>query len=269
LNALGGSTNTGTTNADLTNTNTNTDTNTNTNVSTSILGQLQTAANPTPATATSSTTTVPIFQGLSGASGDIELSPNGATIVGSAVDTSGNSAVAGFYGGDTLGTAQPQNLAAQLCQSRPWASSIVSYVIPASFFDGLCEWQGYQVGTPVTTAPVQQTVTLTQQAPAPVVATTKATTTVATTTTTSTVTPQVQIWAVPASVPLDTRTSIFWNTQGVTSCTETSPDGSFTQKTLSGGAATVPLTGATTYSISCLAPNGSPVTGYVTVNLSI
>lgn len=254
LNALGGST--GSTDTS------NTNTNTNTNLVTPLLGQLQTAAG-TVAASTTSTTTIPTFLGLSGASGDIQLLPNGATIIGSEVDTSGNSAVAGFYGGDTFGTGQPQGLAAQLCESRPWASSVVSYVIPASFFDGLCQWQGYQVGTPPAAAQVQQTVTLTQQTPAPVAATTTPVTT------TSVIAPQVQIWAVPASVALDTRASIFWNTQGVTNCTETSPDGSFTENTLSGGAATVPLTGATTYTISCLDSNNNPVTGYVTVNLSI
>jgi hypothetical protein len=79
----------------------------------------------------------------------------------------------------------------------------------------------------------------------------------------------VDIWAVPAAVPLGARTTIFWNTQGVTNCTETSPDGSFNQNSLSGGAATVPITGATTFSISCDAPDGSHVTGYVVVNLAI
>ncbi|MDP2649104.1 MAG: hypothetical protein Q8P19_04390, partial [bacterium] len=62
---------------------------------------------------------------------------------------------------------------------------------------------------------------------------------------------------------------IFWNAQGVTECTETSPDGSFNHTTLSGGAATVPLVRATTFTISCLVPDGSYVSSYVTVNISI
>jgi hypothetical protein len=105
----------------------------------------------------------------------------------------------------------------------------------------------------------QQTQTQTVAQPAP--------TSSAATTTTSTPA-QAQIWAVPASVPLGARTSVFWNTQGVTNCTETSPDGSFTENSLSGAAATVPLTGATTFTISCVDPSGNPVTNYVTVEIS-
>jgi len=81
--------------------------------------------------------------------------------------------------------------------------------------------------------------------------------------------PSVSIWAVPPSVPSGARASIYWNTQGVTQCSETSSDGSFIQITLSGGAATAPLTSATTtFTISCLAPDGSHVIGntFVTVN---
>jgi hypothetical protein len=194
-----------------------------------------------------------------GISGNIQLLDNGGTILGGNVDTTNNTVTAGFYGSDTFGS-QPQGVIAGLCQSRPWASSVLSYVLPASFFDGLCAMNGYQVGTPVPVpAPV---VTVTQSAPAPVASSTP-------TTPVSTVTPSVSIWAVPASVPLGSRTSIFWSSQGVTSCLVTSPDGSFSQNSLSGGASTVALTGATTYTMSCLAPDGSHVTGYTTVNLSI
>jgi hypothetical protein len=79
--------------------------------------------------------------------------------------------------------------------------------------------------------------------------------------------PQADIWAVPSSVPLGARTTVFWNAKGVTSCTETSPDGSFSQSSLSGGAATVPLSGPTTYTISCTTPAGGHITNYVTVQL--
>jgi hypothetical protein len=198
--------------------------------------------------------------GTNGSAGNILFSGNGVTIVGSSQDVGSNTGVAGFFGSDAGTGQQPQSIASRLCESRPWANGFWSSVLPVSFFDNLCTWQGYQVGTPAATTPVVQ---LQQTKPQ----TTHATTTVATTT--PVIAPQVQIWAVPASVPLDTRTSIFWNTQGVTQCTETSPDGSFNQNSLAGGAATVPLTGATTFTISCLGPDGKPVTDYVTVNLSI
>ena len=156
-----------------------------------------------------------------------------------------------------------------MCQNRPWANSVVSFVIPPTFFDGLCSWQGYQVGKPAP--PPQPTVILQQTKPAPV---TKKPTPpkqppAAASSTPPAVPPQVDIWAVPAAVPLGSRTSIFWNTKGVASCTETSPDGSFNESTLSGGASTVPLSGSTTFTISCLTADGKPVTNYVTVNMSI
>ena len=72
----------------------------------------------------------------------------------------------------------------------------------------------------------------------------------------------------PATVPLGARTTIFWNTENVTNCTETSPDGSFSQTSLSGGAATVPLTEATTFTISCLDSQQNPATDYVTVSIA-
>jgi hypothetical protein len=169
-----------------------------------------------------------------------------------------NTTVAGFYGSDTFGGQQPQGLAAGLCRSRPWASNFLSVVIPPSFFDGLCTWRGYQVGTPPPPAPTLQQTHVTSK-PA----------TVQPATTTPAIPARVDIWAAPASVPLDTRTSIFWNTQSVSDCIETSPDGSFNHSTLSGGAATVPITGPTIFTISCIASDGSPVTDSVTVNLSI
>lgn len=185
---------------------------------------------------------------------------NGATIIGGSRDTQGNVEVAGFYGSETFG-GQSQGLVGAWCKDRPWATNFLSKIITPAFFDNLCAARGYQVGTP----PAAPAVVLQQTPkPKPPVA---ATTTPATTT--PGVPPKVDIWAVPASVPLGGRTSIFWNTQGVTNCTETSPNGGFNQNSLSGGAATQPITAATTFSISCLAPDGSAVTGSVTVHLKI
>jgi hypothetical protein len=194
-----------------------------------------------------------------GISGDIKVLTSGGTILAGNVDTGGNTTVAGFYGSDTFG-GQPQGVVANLCQNRPWASNFLSYVIPPGFFDSLCALRGYTVGT---TQPVQQsTVTITQTPAKPVQAT-------STTQVTSTVQPKVDIWASPATVSLGARTSIFWTSQGVTNCTETSPDGNFSQTSLQGGASTAPITGATVYTISCLAPDGSHITDNVTVNLAI
>lgn len=195
----------------------------------------------------------------SGTRGNIVVTEGGATIVAQARDAGANTEVAGFYGSDAY-DGQPQGIIARLCQNRPWADSVVSFVIPPVFFDGLCAWRGYQVGTPPPPSQpfVERGATQSPSAPAasplPQV---------------PAVQPHVEIWAVPDRVPLGTRTSIFWNSRGVESCSIMSPEGSFNENSLSGGAATVPLTGATTFSISCLAPNGEPITDYVTVGISI
>lgn len=198
----------------------------------------------------------------SGTRGDIVVTDGGATIVAQARDVSANTEVAGFYGSDTFG-GQPKGVIAGMCQNRPWAGSIVSFVIPPAFFDSLCAWRGYKVGTPpaapdAARASSEKAVPAAPpaQAPAPQPSEPE-------------VPPQVEIWAVPERVPLGTRTSIFWHTKGVESCSITSPDGSFNESTLSGGAATVPLYGPTTFTISCLTPSGAPVTDYVTVQLAI
>lgn len=210
-----------------------------------------------------STTTGTFVMPPGGARGDINARPVGATVVAGSRDTQGNVEVAGFFGGETF-SGQGGGLVASWCKSRPWASNFLGKIITPTFFDNICKSRGYQVGTP----PPPPAVTL-QQTKKPAATTATTTTKAKATTTTPTVPPKVDIWAVPASVPLGGRTSIFWNTQGVTSCTETSPNGGFSQNSLSGGAATQPITTATTFSISCLAPDGSPVTASVTVNLKI
>lgn len=202
------------------------------------------------------------FSNFPGVLGNILLDQNGATIFASTINSANNSQTSSFYGSDTL--SQPQGVIASMCQGRPWANNFLANIIPPTFFDSLCQWGGFQVGQTQQTA-TQPQVSLTQQTTTP--ATTNTAPAVATTTTSS-VPAQAIIWAVPASVPLGARTSVFWNSQGVTSCTESSPDGSFTETSLSGAAATVPITSATTFTISCLDPSGNPITDYVTVSLS-
>lgn len=204
----------------------------------------------------------------SGVSGDIRTLDGGATVIINNQNAQANTEVAGFYGSDTSSNQQPQGLVAGMCQSRPWASNFLNYIIPPSFFDSICSLRGYQVGQPKPTAPAPQVTVTTphRSIPKPVAATM----TLATTTPTGPfIPPEANIWAVPTSVPLGSRTTIFWNTKGVTSCTVTSPDGSFNQSSLSGGGATVPLSGATTYTISCLTPSGGHITNFTTVNLAL
>ncbi len=201
---------------------------------------------------------------IPGLRGDIQIFSSGGTIIAGSRNQTGNTEVAGFFGSDTF-SGQPQGVVASICRARPWATSVLSYVLPANFFDGLCIARGYQVGNPPPAQQPTVTVTQSQSQPAPQQQTTPA----ASTTTVPSVPAVVRIWSVPASVPLGSRASIFWTSQGVASCLVTSPDGSFSQTTLSGGASTVALTGATTFTISCLSPNGTPVTDYVTVNIAL
>ena len=243
-----------------TDTNTSINTNTNTNQLT-----VQVSTVTTTTDEPTSTVRVIVPQGAiggltSGVSGDVKTLGNSGTILAGSVDANNNSVTAGFYGGESF-NGQPQGAISGLCQNRPWASNFISYVLPATFFDSLCTLRGYQVGQPVKTpAPV---VTVTQTKAAPV------TQTQTTNTVLSNVAPKVSIWAAPATVPLGSRTSIFWNSQGVTNCIETSPDGAFAQSSLSGGASTVAITGSTVFSISCITPDGSHVTDSVTVELTI
>lgn len=243
-----------------------------TNLNTSLnQGTTDTASNtvtptPTPtlaAATTASTTTVFVGGPVAlpaGLSGDIRYSDTRVTVLVNDVDTKSGTQVAGFYGVPANGA--PQGVIGQLCSSRPWTANFISFIVPASFFDSLCTLRGYKVGAPNPT-PVPVTTTV-KSTPKPTAKPTVTPTPVPT----PTIPPKADIWATPASVSLGARTTVFWNAVGVTSCTETSPDGSFSQTTLSGGAATVPLSGPTTYTISCLTPSGDHITNYVTVNLS-
>ncbi|MBI5003817.1 hypothetical protein HZC00_01850 [Candidatus Kaiserbacteria bacterium] len=201
--------------------------------------------------------------------GGLQLGNNGVTITSSSRDANSNTAVSGFYGADTIGGVGVQGLAAWLCRTRPWASSIFSKIVSVSYFDNLCTKNGYQVGG---AAPVRTTAPVLTQTVVPAKKNTPATTTQSNPSTNpaaTTVPPHVQVWAVPAIVSIGSRTSVFWSARGVESCIVTSPDGSFHQSSLSGGASTVPLTSATTYSISCLTAGGTPATDYFTVKMAI
>lgn len=241
----------------------NTNTSSATNASTNTNGaqtQTQTQTQVTTQTTTQATSTAAPASLVPGVSGDIQYSSDNVTVLVNNVDTKAGTQVAGFYGTDAGG--QPTSVISNMCQGRPWATNFLSFIIPSSFFDSLCELRGYKVGTPAAPAPAVKSVSK------PVVTKSPTSAPPAATSTGPYVEPQADIWAVPANVPLGARTTVFWNAKGVTSCQETSPDGSFSQNSLSGGAATVPLSGATTYTISCLTPKGDHITNYVTVNLS-
>jgi hypothetical protein len=212
----------------------------------------------------SSTSQTPIQPQGNGIHGDIKIDLNGATVFASNQDQATNQTVAAFYGVNTT-SDNPGAVAAQICINRPWASDFLASVAPAAFFDGLCKLHGFQVGAPVVT-PAKATPVPEPKPPTPVATTTAATTPVGYTG--PNVPPQVQIWTVPTSVSLGTRTSVFWSSQGVYNCTVTSPDGSFNQNTTSGGASTVPLSADTTFTISCFKPDNTPITALTTVKMA-
>ena len=220
-------------------------------------------------TTVSGLTDIILFQLLGGARGNIEFTPEGATIYAATRDEKNNIETSGFYGSNTLG-GKPQSLVARLCMTRPWASSTFSSVISPSFFDGLCTWQGYQVGMPAVASSTPSTlppgpVSVRTNAPRPPVQQPTATSTPPA----GAIPPQMDIWAVPAAVSLGARTAIFWNSRGASECLVISPDGNFYETRLSGGAATVPITTATTYTITCVSQDGAEATKSVIVRLRI
>ena len=239
----------------LTDSNANTISNNNANTSSALNRQVNTQTK----SATTSTSTTAVKQGVqggltSGIRGDMQVFSNGVTILAASVDANGNSSTAGFYGANTV-TGQPVSTIVNLCKGRPWAKHMLAYALPPTFFDSLCIMRGYSVGVEKAAAPSVKVVQ-------------KVATSSAATTTAPVLPPKVSIWSVPPSVPLGSRASIFWTSQGVKDCTITSPDGTFSQTAPAGSASTVALTKTTTFTISCVAPDGKPVSDSVTANLS-
>lgn len=206
----------------------------------------------------------------SGTWGEIQANASGVTITAGAHDTDGRTGVGGFYGYDTVPGVQPLDLAKHMCVARPWASSGATTLIPPTFFDSICTARGYKT-SPAASAPAgggAGTAAPKSSAPAPTVKTPPKTAT-STAPAVPTVPPKVYIVAVPSSVKIGSRTSVFWNAVGVKSCLVKSPDGSFNGTTLYGAASTVPLTGETVFSIVCIKPDGSQISNFVKVRIAI
>ena len=195
----------------------------------------------------------------SGNTANIQMTAGGATIISGGVrDATKNTGSSAFFGADTQTGVAAQNLVERMCLVRPWQNPLIASRIQSSIFDGLCSGKGFRAGVTAEASPAPAS----KPAVQPVSNQTPAASS------SPAVPPAAAIWATPASVPLGSRTAIFWNSKGVASCIVTSPDGSFNDRRLSGSASTVPLTGATVFSISCLTQDGSPVTNYVKVNIS-
>lgn len=207
-------------------------------------------------TSTATTTRPPITPTTtSNLTGSIKIGEVGATIIGNLRE--GVAEVAGFFGGATLGGSSSQSVVGRLCASRPWAG-VVSKMIPPAFFDTLCSKAGYQVGVSTPPPPTQQVAVPKKKTPVQAMPP-KAPVDLGSV--------EIDIWAEPSSVRLGARTYIFWRSQGVLDCTVSGPN--FTQSALAGGASTVPLSGATTYTLECGLPDGTKVSDSVTVQLAL
>lgn len=199
----------------------------------------------------------------SGTWGDIQADASGVTITAGGHDTDGRTGIGGFYGYDTVPGVQPQDLARQMCAARPWRSSSATATIPPSFYDSICTARGYNAAAvPNSSAPSSAAVKASPK-------TSAATSTGPAGPVAIIVPAKVYITAVPSSVKIGSRTSIFWNAVGVKSCLVTSPDGSFKENKLSGAASTVALTGETVFSIVCIKPDDSQVSNYARVKIAI
>lgn len=186
-----------------------------------------------------------------GLHGDLISFGGGVTIYGQSV--SGNTTVSGFYGSSGSGGG--------LCQSRPWASNFLSYIIPPGFFDSLCNMAGFPTITQVPSgfagsSGIQMVKGPGSPASPSLIGQ-------------SSTAAQATIAASPPNVNIGGRTTVFWTSRNVTSCEETSSDGNFSGTSLSGGASTVALSGPVTFNISCLGLDGTQVHNSVTVNIGI
>jgi hypothetical protein len=79
--------------------------------------------------------------------------------------------------------------------------------------------------------------------------------------------PRAVIWADPATVSLGGRTTIFWNAQDVESCSVAGP--SFSETGLYGGASTVGINTASTFTINCKGLDGEVISEKVIVDFSL
>ncbi len=83
------------------------------------------------------------------------------------------------------------------------------------------------------------------------------------------VNPRITLWSDPKTVRLGTRATVYWNTADVEkdSCVVKGP--SFSETGSYGGASTVPISGPSTYTVTCTAVDGEPLTESITVDLAL
>ena len=214
-----------------------------------------------------------------GVFGDILFATGMATVLEINQDQSHNAASAGFYGLNSPGATGKQ-LVSALCRTRPWSNSYLSFIVPPTFFDNLCTLRGFGAGakssangngktggtvtssglyipTPMAVIPGGLTDLPVTKSDAPTKKPVSPKTPLAT-----------DIWATPASVASGAKTTIFWNTSGVTDCTVASTDVTFSYTSLTGHAATPSITKPTSFTLTCTTDGGAKVTSHVTVGIT-
>src|SRR3989338_4410481 len=193
-----------------------------------------------------------------GISGDIRSFGGGATVFVRA--RSGTTEVAGFFGGSGVQA---------VCTARPWSRNFLSYIIPPTFFDGLCKAAVFTTGSLSSgSAGGGSRIIVSLRGPSYMVQPLS-----------GGVRPEVRIWASPPTVRLGARTSAFLEGRGVRICQQSSSDGNFsgTSKAennspgnaIRGGATTVPLTAPVTFYIFCTGLDDKTVSHSTTVNIGI
>lgn len=189
---------------------------------------------------------------------DVFVNYTGATIQAGVSDAERNIEFVAFFGANVPRNSNPEIIVARACMARPWQNPLISYVIPYPLFDKLCSARKLAVGVPVPPPPPPP---VRKKVASVIAASTAATSTV------PVITAKADIWAVPPSVSLGGRTSIFWNASGVVGCDLRSSDGIFSGDTTSGNAASAPISTTTVFAISCLTPENVRVSNSVTVKV--
>lgn len=235
----------------------------------------QTSATIVPGGSTNASNAAPAapFGSKEGVSGDVQMQGAGVHVLASNRDSARGTQVSGFYGFQARSGVTAAIVFKNLCALRPWSSNFISFIVPSAYFDSLCTSRNLAVGVTAATAAANNSsgtagASATGSTAKPKIGATNPGTGVTIGTgvdqaaqdTSSTVPAaprtylgkaRVDIWASPASVNSGQRTSIFWDTTGVYTCTLSSSDRSFTGSSLSGHGATQALTKNTTFMINC------------------
>jgi hypothetical protein len=230
----------------------------------------QASGSVVPGATTAAPTKVAPFGSVDGVTGDVQVQGVFVRVLASNRNTARGTQVSGFYGFQTAAGVPVTTIFQSLCGLRPWSANFMSFIVPSSYFDALCTARNFAVGvTTVKTAggTSGSSGSGSTSSGKPKIGPTSAASGAEIGTGTGGDAPKVDttpprptnylgkarvdIWATPSAVSAGQRTSIFWDTTGVYTCSISSSDRSFTGSSLSGHASTQPLKQNTTFMITC------------------